>query len=73
MQFLPLCYVKYLLAYTYKFLFIIGKKQLTFVRMVYCVYSEFRLLRRFPIVSVANFMSFCRYVWQSIQLSLVKL
>ena len=52
--------VEYPFPYTYKFLFYIEKKPLIFVEMGYPVYSEFGLLRRFPIVSLANFASFCR-------------
>lgn len=52
--------VEYLLSYTYKFLFHIGKKPLIFVETWVSVVSEFRLFRKFPIVSLANFASFCR-------------
>ena len=50
---------------TYKFLFYIGKKPLIFVKKGMSVYSEIVLLRNLPIVSIANFSSFCRYIRQS--------
>jgi hypothetical protein len=50
---------------TYKFLFYIGKKLPIFVKRDMSVYSEIVLLRKLPIVSIANFSSFCRYIRQS--------
>ena len=50
---------------TYKFLFYIGKKPPIFVKRDMSVYSEIVLLRKLPIVSIANFSSFCRCIRQS--------
>ena len=57
---------------TYKFLFYIGKKPLIFVRTDMSVYSEIVLLRKLPIVSIAIFSSFCRYIRQSYPTALRK-
>jgi hypothetical protein len=50
---------------SYKFLFQIGKKPLIFVDIVY---SENKLLRTLPIVSITFFASICNINMQSVQL-----
>ncbi len=58
---------------TYKLRFYIGKKPPIFVIGDISVYSEFVLLRNLPIVSIANFSSFCRYIRQLIHLPFVNI